>query len=60
MPQPEGGWIVEAGEFGQVTGVHRTKEKALESAREVARDHRPSQVLVYKKDETVQAEHTYG
>ncbi len=60
MIQPEGGWIVESGEFGQVAGVHRTKKEALRSAREIARAHQPSQVLVYKKDETVQAEHTYG
>ncbi len=60
MAQPEGGWIVESGEFGQVEGVHPTKEEALRRAREVARAHQPSQVLVYKKDETVQAEHTYG
>ncbi len=59
-PQPEGGWIVESGEFGQVAGIHRTKDEALRSAREAARDHQPSQVLLYKKDETVQAEHTYG
>ncbi len=59
MAQPEGGWIVESGEFGQVAGVHRTKEEALRSAREVAKTHQPSQVLVYKKDQTVQAEHTY-
>jgi predicted RNase H-like HicB family nuclease len=60
VPQPEGGWIVESGEFGQVAGVHRTKEEALRSAREVARAHQPGQVLVSKKDETVQAEPTYG
>jgi hypothetical protein len=30
------------------------------SARELAKAHEPSQVLVYKKDGTVQTERTYG
>lgn len=32
----------------------------MKSARELAQTHEPSQVLVYKKDETVQTEHTSG
>jgi Uncharacterized protein conserved in bacteria (DUF2188) len=60
VAQPEGGWVVEAGGAGQVSSVHRTKDEAAKSARELAKANEPSQVLVYKKDGTVQAEHTYG
>ncbi len=59
MPQPGGGWRIE-GEGVRPSGVHRTKEEAVKIARTLAKANEPSQVLVYKKDETVQAEHTYG
>jgi hypothetical protein len=60
VAQPEGGWVVETGKSGQISSVHRTKEEAVEDVRGRARAHEPCQVLVYKKDGTVQTEHTYG
>ena len=60
VAQPEGGWVVEEGKSGQISSVHRTKDEAVEDARGRARTHEPNQVLVYKNDGTVQAEHTYG
>ena len=45
---------------GQISSVHRTKDQAVRRARELAKAHEPSQVLIYKKDGTVQAERTYG
>jgi uncharacterized protein YjbJ (UPF0337 family) len=60
VAQPEGGWIVETGGAGQVSSVHRTKDEAVRSARELAKAHQPSQLLVYKMDGTVQTERTYG
>jgi uncharacterized protein YjbJ (UPF0337 family) len=57
---PAGGGMVEAGETGHVSSIHRTKDEAETSARELAKAHKPSQVLVYKKDGTVQTERTYG
>ena len=60
VAQPDGGWIVETGGIGQVSSVHRTKDEAVASAKELAGVHKPSQVLVYKKDGTVQTERTYG
>jgi hypothetical protein len=60
LDQPDGGWRVETGEAGQVSSVHRTKDEAVRSARRLAKAHKPSQVLVYKKDGTVQSERTYG
>jgi hypothetical protein len=60
VAQPDDGWMVESGEVGQALSVHWTKDEAVGSARELARAHEPSQVLVYKKDGTVQTERTYG
>lgn len=60
LAQPDGGWVVETGEVGQVSSVHRTKKEAVRSARALAKARKPSQVLVYKKDGTVQTERTYG
>jgi Uncharacterized protein conserved in bacteria (DUF2188) len=59
VAQPEGGWIVETGKAGQVSSVHRTKAEATRSARGLARANKPSQVLIYKRDGTVQTERTY-
>lgn len=58
MPQTGGGWRIEGEGVGS-SGVHRTKEEAVKVARVQAKANKPSQILVYKKDETVQAEHTY-
>jgi hypothetical protein len=60
VAQPDGGWIVEKGTSGQVSSVHRTKDEAVQDAQGRAKAHEPSQVLVYKKNGTVQAERTYG
>jgi hypothetical protein len=60
LAQPDGGWIVETGGVGQVSSVHRTKDEAVRSARELAKADQPSQLLVYKRDGTVQTERTYG
>lgn len=58
-PQPGGGWRIE-GEGVKPSGVHRTKEEAVKIARTLGKANKPSQVLVYKKDDTVQTERTYG
>jgi hypothetical protein len=60
IAQQDGGWVVEKGKSGQVSSVHRTKDEAVEDALGRARAHEPSQLLVYKKDGTVQKERTYG
>jgi hypothetical protein len=54
------GWVVETGGAGQISSVHRTKDEAVGSVRELTKAHEPSQVLVYKKDGPVQTERTYG
>jgi hypothetical protein len=59
-PGDEGGWRVMAGGASRATSVHDSKEEAVEKARDLARRKTPSQLLVYKKDGTVQTEQTYG
>jgi uncharacterized protein YjbJ (UPF0337 family) len=58
---PDGGWQVGTEGASRATSVHRTKPEAVAAAKELARGHTPSQVLVYKKDGLeVQEEKTYG
>ena len=62
LPRTEGGWKVEVEVegAGRASSVHRTKAEAVSAGKELARGHRPSQLLVYKKDGVeVQEEQTY-
>jgi len=56
----DGGWKVQAEGASRATSVHKTKGEAVANAKELARGHQPSQLLVYKQDGTVQTEQTYG
>ena len=56
----DGGWKVQAEGASRATSVHKTKGGAVAKARELARSHKPSQLLVYKQNGTVQTEQTYG
>ena len=56
----DGGWKVQAEGASRATSVHKTKGEAVANAKELARNHQPSQLLVYKQDGTVQTEQTYG
>jgi uncharacterized protein YjbJ (UPF0337 family) len=58
--RPDGRWQVGTEGASRATSVHRTKPEAVSAAKELARGHTPSQVLVYKKDGLeVQEEKTY-
>src|ERR687890_2316782 len=56
----DGGWKVQAEGASRATSVHKTKGEAVSNAKELASSQRPSQLLVYKQDGTVQTEQTYG
>lgn len=58
-PKDGGGWSVMTGGATRATSVHESKEEAVTKARDLARGKTPSQLLVYKKDGTVQTEQTY-
>ena len=53
------GWKVEAEGATRATSVHPTKEEAVNAARELAQNQRPSQVIIHKKDGAFQTEYTY-
>ena len=59
-PREGGGWSVQAEGASRATSVHDSKDEAVSRARKLAGDRRPGQLLVYKKDGTVQSEQTYG
>lgn len=57
---PRGGeWTVKR-EGSKRDGVFRTKQAAVESAKELARTSVEGQVVVYSKDGRIQEERTYG
>jgi poly(hydroxyalkanoate) granule-associated protein len=53
VPREEG-WAVEKKGADRAVSLHPTKDEALESARAVAAEHRPSELVVHRKDGTVQ------
>ena len=55
-----GSWEVRTEGASRATSVHDSKDEAVSRAKKLAGDRRPSQLLVYKKDGTVQTEQTYG
>ena len=50
----EDGWAVEKQGAERAVSVHATKDEALESARGVAGRNKPSELVVHRKDGTVQ------
>lgn len=55
----EEGWSVEKEGLQRAVSVHPTKEEALERGRTLANDNAPSQLVVCKRDGTVQDTLTY-
>jgi hypothetical protein len=56
----DGTWEVRADGASRATSVHDSKKEAVAGAKKLSGKRRPSQLLVYKKDGTVQTEQTYG
>lgn len=50
LPRAEAGWEVRVEGARRASSVHRIKAEARAAGKELARGHRPSQLLVYKKD----------
>ena len=59
-PHPEGGWKVEAEGATRASNTHQTKEEAVDNAKELAKGQEPGQVIIHRRDGTIEAEHTYG
>ena len=58
-PRDGGDWSVRVEGASRATSVHDSKDEAVSKAKGLAGDRRPSQLLVYKQDGTVQTEQTY-
>ena len=56
----EGEWKVEAEHARRASGVFETKAEAIDRARELAKAQGLGQVIVHKRDGTIQTEWTYG
>ncbi len=59
-PQSDGKWRVEADDASRASSIHEMKDDAVRKAKDLAQSQKPSQVLVYKQDGTIQTEQTYG
>jgi hypothetical protein len=53
-------WEVMAEGAERATSLHETKQKAIDAARALAMNQKPSQVIMHKEDGTIQREYTYG
>lgn len=58
--RPNGEWSVTADGASRASGVYKVKDEAVRNAELLANSQKPSQVLVYKRDGTVQTEQTFG
>jgi hypothetical protein len=56
----EGGWALRTDGAASPLSTHATKREAVDAARELARKHLPSQLVIHRTDGTIQARHSYG
>ncbi|MDX1630452.1 MAG: DUF2188 domain-containing protein [Thermoanaerobaculia bacterium] len=56
----EDGWAVKAQHEGHPHSTHATKKEALEAAREVVKGDGPTQLIIHRKDGSLQDSHRYG
>jgi uncharacterized protein YdaT len=55
-----GGWKVKGENASRAVSNHDTKADAINRAKELAKNQDRGQVVIHKKDGTIQTEHTYG
>jgi len=59
-PGTDGGWKVKEENASKALSKYDTKADAVNRAKEVAKNQDLGQVVIHKKDMTIQTEHTYG
>ena len=59
-PKADGGWNVKGENASRASSSHATKAEAISRAKELAKNQDLGQVVIHKKDGTIQTEHTYG
>ncbi|MBK9263190.1 MAG: DUF2188 domain-containing protein [Polyangiaceae bacterium] len=56
----EGGWKVTPGPDSQPESVHESKYEAIAAAEHCARKHTMAEVVVHRRDGTVEQQHSVG
>ncbi|ACZ19712.1 conserved hypothetical protein [Thermanaerovibrio acidaminovorans DSM 6589] len=56
----DGGWNVKEENASRASSSHDTKAEAVDRAKELAKNQELGQVVIHKKEMTIQTEHTYG
>lgn len=59
-PNTDGGWKVKEEKASRASSKHETKAEAVERAKELAKNQELGQVVIHKRDGTIQTEHTYS
>ena len=59
-PNSDEGWDVKKEKADRASSNHDTKAEAIERAKELAKKQTLGQVVIHKKDGTIQIEYTYG
>ena len=59
MTAAEEGWAIQVEGTANVLSTYPTKDEAVEAARALAADRAPSNLIVYKKDGTIQDKVSY-
>ena len=54
------GWVVEKEGAKRASSKHGKKDEAVKQARSYAEKQQPSQIIIHKKDGSIQEERTYG
>lgn len=57
--KPEG-WKIKGQGGSRAIKLFDTKEKAIKIGRKIAKSEQPSQLIIHKKDGTIQTEYTYS
>jgi hypothetical protein len=53
-------WRVLRENASRASSVHRTKDEAIIAGRKLAKNHVPGQLVIHKRDGSIQTEYTYG
>ena len=59
-PTGNGDWRVKRTGATRADSIHSNKEDAIQRGRALAKDHPLGQLVIHKKDRTIEKEYTYG
>jgi len=59
-PNKLGGWKIKKQNSAKASKLARTKEEAIKIGKKITKSEQPSQLIIHKKDGTIQTEYTYS